>query len=51
MVMAKTSHSHRIACVIHPQAVGLVDTPQLGSIRTRCGEPGYQLDTGEIINL
>lgn len=50
LVKAKTSHEHRIACVIHPEAVGLVETAHLGSIRTRCGEPGYQLNTGELIN-
>jgi len=52
MVIIKTSHEHRIACVIHPHAVGLVHTEQLGCIRTRRGErPGYVLNTGEIINL
>lgn len=50
-MQAKTSHAHRIACAIHPDAVGVIDTVHLGSIRTRCGEPGYQLSTGEVVSV
>jgi hypothetical protein len=51
LVKVKNSHSHRISCVIHPDAEGLVITENLGNIRTEKGECGYQLNTGEIIKI
>lgn len=50
LVKDKTRHDYRISCVIHPDANGLVNTEHMGSIRTLIGEPGYQLDTGEIVH-
>ena len=49
IVKERTSHEYRIACVIHPEANGIVETEHLGAIRTLIGEPGYQLNTGEIV--
>lgn len=49
IVRKKNSHDHRISCVIHPEADGVIQTDNLGNIRTEKGSIGYQLNTGEII--
>ena len=49
LVLAKNSHDCRISCVIHPDAEGVIETPNLGNIRTDKGIASYQLNTGEII--
>jgi hypothetical protein len=49
LVLAKNSHDYRISCVIHPDADGVIETPNLGNIRTDKGIASYQLNTGEII--
>jgi hypothetical protein len=51
LVKSKNSHSHRISCVIHPEAEGFIQTDNFGNIRTEKGECGYQLNTGEIIKI
>lgn len=51
IVKQKNSHEYRISCVIHPDADGVIQTDNLGNIRTEKGECGYQLNTGEIIKL
>ena len=49
LVISKNSHEHRISCVIHPDAEGVIETPNMGNIRTDKGIASYQLNTGEII--
>ena len=51
LVKQKNSHDHRISCVIHPDADGIISTDNLGNIRTEKGECGYVLNTGEFIKL
>lgn len=51
LVKQKNSHDHRISCVIHPDADGIIFTDNFGNIRTEKGDCGYQLNTGEIIKI
>ena len=51
MVKSRMAQGQQISCVIHPDAHGLVVTVREVFIRTRCGAPGYQLGTGEIIEI
>jgi hypothetical protein len=43
--------SRRITCVMHPDAEGIIESPQFGGIRTELGEPGYVLQTGEKVAI
>lgn len=45
------SWERRITCVIHPEAVGVIDSAMFGGIRTQQGPAGYELSTGERIAL
>lgn len=49
IVRKKNSHDYRISCVIHPEADVVIQTDNLGNIRTEKGSCGYQLNTGEIV--
>ena len=49
IVRRKNSHDYRISCVIHTEADGVIQTDNLGNIRTEKGLCGYQLNTGEIV--
>jgi hypothetical protein len=51
IVHSLNSWDRRIACVIHPQADGVVDSPKFGGIRTEQGPAGYVLQSGERIAL
>lgn len=41
----------RITCIVHPEAVGIVESDKFGGIRTEVGAPGYVLSTGERIAI
>src|SRR6188768_811904 len=41
----------RISCLVHPEAVGIVDCPGFGGIRTEVGSAGYVLSNSERIEL
>ena len=45
------SWERRITCVVHPDAVGIVESPVFGGIRTEVGPAGYILSTGERIEI
>ena len=45
------SHSYRVSCVYHPEGGEVIQTDNLGNIRSEKGELGYQLNTGEIIRI
>lgn len=51
IVHSLNSWERRITCVVHPQAVGVVESDKFGGIRTEQGEPGYVLSTGERVTL
>lgn len=51
MVHALNSWDRRISCVVHPDAVGVVESAKFGNIRTEHGPAGYVLSTGEKINV
>lgn len=51
MVHSLNSWDRRIACVVHPEAVGIVESDRFGGIRTEVGPAGYVLSTGERIKL
>lgn len=41
----------RITCIVHPEAVGIVECPKFGGIRTEQGPAGYVLQSGEKVTL
>jgi hypothetical protein len=51
MIHALNSWERRIACVVHPEASGIVESPRFGGIRTEVGPAGYVLSTGEKVAL
>lgn len=51
MVHSINSWERRIACVMHPDAEGVIESPKFGGIRTEHGPCGYVLSTGERIAL
>lgn len=48
---AINSHERRIVLLIHPDAVGNIQSPRWGGMRTEIGPCGYGLNTGERIAL
>lgn len=51
IVHSLNSWERRISCVVHPDAVGIVESDKFGGIRTEQGEPGYVLQSGERVVL
>lgn len=52
VVKAKNSADYRIVCVFHNDApVNVFETPAWGCIRVEAGKAGYQLNTGEIVEV
>lgn len=51
MVHSLNSWERRITCVVHPEAVGIVESDKFGGIRTEAGPAGYVLSTGEKVAL
>jgi hypothetical protein len=51
MVHGLNSWERRITCVVHPEAVGIVQSERFGGIRTECGPAGYVLQSGERVTL
>lgn len=51
MVHSLNSWERRIACVVHPEAVGIVESDKFGGIRTEVGPAGYVLQSGERVTL
>lgn len=51
MVHGLNSWERRISCVVHPEAVGIVESDKFGGIRTEVGPAGYVLSTGERIAI
>jgi hypothetical protein len=41
----------RITCVVHPEAVGVVESDKFGNLRTEVGPAGYVLSDGKRIAL
>lgn len=51
MIHGLNSDDRRISCIVHPEAVGIVDSERFGGIRTEVGSAGYVLSTGERVTL
>ena len=51
LVHGLNSWERRISCVTHPEAVGVIESPKFGGIRTEQGPAGYVLQSGERIAL
>ena len=51
MVHRLNTWERRITCVVHPEAVGVVESERFGNIRTEQGPAGYVLSTGERVTL
>lgn len=51
MVHKLNRWERRIACIVHPEADGVIDCPKFGGIRTEQGPAGYVLSTGERVTL
>lgn len=51
LVHSINSWERRISCVVHPEAVGVIESDKFGGIRTEVGSAGYVLSTGERIKL
>lgn len=51
MVHRLNSWERRISCVVHPEAVGIVECPKFGGIRTEVGPAGYVLQDGTRVML
>jgi hypothetical protein len=51
-VLSLHTRGNQIACIWHPEAVGeVLETPSLGNIRVRIGEPHFQLTSGDVVFL
>lgn len=51
LVHQLNSWDRRISCVVHPEAVGVVESERFGNIRTEVGPAGYVLQSGERVCL
>jgi hypothetical protein len=51
LVHKLNSWDRRIACVVHPEAEGVVESERFGNIRTEHGPAGYVLQSGQRVVL
>lgn len=51
IVHSMNSWDRRITCVVHPEAVGIIESDKFGGIRTEQGPAGYVLQSGEKVTL
>jgi hypothetical protein len=51
MVHSLNKWERRISCVVHPEAVGVIESDRFGGIRTEVGPAGYVLQSGERIKI
>lgn len=51
MIHKMNRWDRRVACITHPEAVGIVECDRFGGIRTEVGPAGYVLQSGERISI
>lgn len=51
MIHDLNTWERRITCVVHPEAVGVIESAKFGGIRTEVGSAGYVLQDGTRVSV